>query len=199
MLRAVVIALLLPGFAVAQDRAPPPPGPDAPAEVLSTAQLAAQDMLQMYEEFCLQRFPGEAAIQEGVAAHHLSVAGAAETSAALLGRAGHAWRAVTPNGTFFIAIEAAPHAGCAVSGPAGDDAGIHAAFELAVRSYAQAHEFGMLTAPPLQNGKVAGQDASVQIFGATPDGRPRQAFVNMQSVAKDGVAQLRLTRELAPK
>ena len=84
-MRAVVIALLLPGFAVAQDRAPPPPGPDAPAEVLSTAQLAAQDMLQMYEEFCLQRFPGEAAIEEGVAAHHLSVAGAAETSAALLG------------------------------------------------------------------------------------------------------------------
>jgi hypothetical protein len=197
-MRLAAIALLLPLAAAAAEKAPPPPAPDAPADVLTPAQEAAQEMLMIYEEFCLERFPNGEAIQAGVTAHHLSPATAAQTSDALLGRAGSAWAVNTPKGHYLIGIEAPPSKGCAVTGQASDDDGIHAAFELSVEMYTQAHEFGMLQRPPRQTGHVGGRDATIQVIGATPSGRPRQAFVNMESHNPDGSAQLRLSRELAP-
>jgi hypothetical protein len=197
-MRLAAIALLLPLTAAAAEKAPPPPPPDAPADVLTPAQEAAQEMLTIYEEFCLDRFPSPDAIQAGIAAHHLSQAAAPQATDALLGRAGSVWAVATPKGHYAIAIEAPPHKGCAVTGPAADDEGIRAAFELAVEMYAQAHEYGMLQRPPRQSGQVAGRDAAVQIIGASPSDRPRQAFVNMGSHNPDGSTQLRLSREFAP-
>jgi hypothetical protein len=198
-MRLAAIALLLPLAAAAAEKAPPPPPPDAPAETTTPAQDAAQEMLIIYEEFCLDRFPNPEAIQAGVAAHHLSPATASQATDALLGRAGSAWVVVTPKFRHLIAIEAPPHKGCAITGQAADDEGIRAAFELAVESFAQAHEFGMLQRPPRQTGQVAGRDATIQILGATPPDRPRQAFVNMESHNPDGSSQLRLSREFAPQ
>jgi len=197
-MRLAAIAFLLPFAAAAADKAPPPPAPDAPADTLTPAQEAAQEMLIIYEEFCLDRFPNPAAIQAGIAAHHLSSAPAPQSNDALLGRAGNAWAIATPKGHYAIAIEAAPRKGCAVSGEAADDDGIRAAFELAVEMYAQSHEYGMLQRPPRQTGQVAGRAATIQILGATPADRPRQAFVNMESHNPDGSTQLRLSREFAP-
>jgi hypothetical protein len=198
-MRRVAIAMLLPLAAAAAEKAPPPPPPDAPAETTTPAQDAAQEMLLIYEEFCLQRFPNPEALQAGVTAHHLSRATAAQAIDALLGRAGSVWAVVTPKGHYSIAIEAPPHKGCAISGPAADDEGIRGAFELAVESFTQAHEYGMLQRPKLQTGQVAGRDATIQILGATPTDLPRQAFVNMQSRNPDGSSQLRLSREFAPR
>jgi hypothetical protein len=194
-----IALLLLPLAAAAQQKAPPPPSPNDPAETLTPQQQSAQDMLMIYEEFCLQRFPDPDAIQAGVAAHHLAPATPAETATALLGRTGKAWAAATPNGRYLIAFEARPHRGCAVTGSASDDEGIRAAFDLAVQSFASGHEFGMLQRPPLQTGKLAGRDTTLQLIGATPPGRTRQAFVNALSTNPDGSPQLRLTRELAPE
>ncbi len=67
-----------------------------------------------------------------------------------------------------------------------------------MESFAQGHEFGMLLRPALQTGKVAGRDAVIQVIGAKPPDRPRQAFVAMQSQNEDGTTELRLTREYAP-
>jgi hypothetical protein len=197
-MRLAAIALLLPLAAAAAEKAPPPPAPDAPADVLTPGQEAAQEMLTIYEEFCLERFPSPDAIQAGITAHHLNKASAQQGTDALLGRAGSAWAVVTPKGHYAIAIEAPPHKGCAITGSAADDEGIRAAFELAVEMYSQAHEFGMLQRPPLQTGQVAGHPATIQIIGATAAGRPRQAFVNMESHNADGSPQLRFSREFAP-
>jgi len=197
-MRLAAIALLFPLAAAAAEKAPPPPAPDAPADTLTPAQEAAQEMLMIYEEFCLNRFPRPDAIQAGIAAHHLSPAGAPQSTDALLGRAGSTWSVVTPKGHYMIAIEAPPHKGCAVTGPASDDEGIHAAFELAVEMYAQAHEYGMLQRPPRETGQAAGRPATIQIVGAMPTDRPREAFVNMESRNPDGSTQLRLSREFAP-
>ncbi len=198
-MRLAAIAVLLPLAAAAAEKAPPPPPPDAPAETTTPAQDAAQDMLVVYEEFCLQRFPNGDAIQAGIAAHHLTRATASQASDALLGRAGSAWAVASPKGNYLIAIEAPPHKGCAVTGAAADDEGIRAAFELSVESFAQANEYGMLQRPPRQTGQFAGREATIQIVGATPPGRPRQAFVNMGSRNPDGSTQLRLSREFAPQ
>lgn len=197
-MRLLAAALLLPVAAAAQPKAPPPPPPDAPPETITPAQEAAQEMIIIYEEFCLTRFPNADAVQQGVAAHHLTVAPAQQTKDALLGRNGEAWNIVTPKGRYTLAVAARPHQGCVVTGPGADDAGIRAAFQLAVESFAQAHEYGMLQQPPLQKGQFAGHDATLQLIGATPSGWPRQAFVNMQSQLPDGAELLRLTREFAP-
>jgi hypothetical protein len=197
-MRLAAIALLLPLAAAAAEKAPPPPAPDAPADVLTPGQEAAQEMLIIYEEFCLERFPSTDAVQAGIAAHHLTKADAQQSTDALLGRAGSAWAVATPKGHYVIAIEAPPHKGCAITGPAADDEGIRAAFELAIEMYAQAHEYGMLQRPALQTGQASGRPATIQILGAMPNGRPRQAFVNMETHTPDGSPKLRLSRELAP-
>ncbi len=93
-MRLLALAVLLPFAAAAAEKAPPPPLPDAPADVLTPAQISAQEMLVIYEEFCLQRFPSEDSVLEGVAAHHLGVASPTQAKAALLGRAGRYSRRV---------------------------------------------------------------------------------------------------------
>jgi hypothetical protein len=187
-----VLAALMPEAAAAQ--APEPGQP--PAQ--TPAQDAAQQMIQVYEEFCLVRFPNLHAVTDGVTAHHMTPAAGDQAAQALLGRPGTAWQIVTPKGTMLVAVESGGRQGCAVSGDVADDAGVRGAFDLLVTGFASGHEFGTLTKPPLQQGLVKGQPAALQLIGATPDGRPRQAFVNMATGAGP-VMHVRLTREFAPE
>jgi hypothetical protein len=187
----LISGLLL--LAAAEPRAPEPG--QLPAQ--TPAQDAAQEMIQVYQEFCLVRFPDVQAIEQGAAAHRMTADDADKAAAMLLGRPGVAWRLTTPKGAYDVAIETGGRQGCAVAGAFADDAGIRASFDLLVSTYAGAHEMGALTRPPLQSGLVKGAPASLQIIGAMPDGRPRQAFVNMATGAGP-VMQVRLTRELAP-
>ncbi len=161
------------------------------------AQAAAQEMIRVYEEFCLVRFPDPQAFAAGADAHHMAAASAAQSAEALLGRPGQAWALVTPKGTYLVATESGGRQGCAVSGDVADDAGIRAAFDLLVTTYANAHEFGALDRPPMRHGTAKGQPADITLVGANPDGRPRQAFVNMAAGTGD-VLHVRLTREYAP-
>ena len=86
------------------------------------AQAAAQEMIRVYEEFCLVRFPDPQAFAAGADAHHMAAASAAQSAEALLGRPGQAWALVTPKGTFLVATESGGRQGCAVSGDVADDA-----------------------------------------------------------------------------
>ena len=179
--------------AAANPRAPEPGQP--PAQ--TPAQVAAQEMIQLYEEFCLTRFPDPQAIEAGATAHHMTADAPDEANKVLLGRPGVAWRLQSPNGTYQVAIESGGRRGCAVTGDVADDAGIRAAFDLLVTSYASAHDFGALTKPSLQTGLVHGAPGALQIIGADPGAGSRQAFVNMATGAGP-VMQVRLTREFAP-
>lgn len=170
---------------------------DAQMPAQTPAQAAAQEMIQVYEEFCLVRFPDPQAVAAGAEAHHMATASAAQSAQALLGRPGEAWALVTPKGTYLVAIESGGRQGCAVSGDVADDAGIRAAFGLLVATFANAHEFGTLDHPPVRHGTAHGQPADIELIGANPDGRPRQAFVNMAAGTGD-VLHVRLTREFAP-
>jgi hypothetical protein len=154
-------------------------------------------MIQVYEEFCLVHFPDPNAVSAGAAAHHMTPAAPDQAAKVLLGRPGSAWTLSTPKGTYTVAIESGTRQGCAVSGDVADDAGVRAAFNLLVSMFANAHEFGTLAKPKLQSGLVDKQPAQLQLIGATPDGRPRQAFVNM-ATGNGPVMHVRMTREFAP-
>jgi hypothetical protein len=188
-----LLAYLAPRLAAADQRAPEPG--QLPAQ--TRAQDAAQEMIRVYEEFCLVHFPDPNAVAAGAAAHHMTGATPEQAATILLGRPGSAWTLVTPKGTYGVAVETGARQGCAVSGDVADDAGIRASFDLLVSMFAGGHEFGTLAKPPLQSGLVNKQAARLQLIGATPDGRPKQAFVNMAT--GDGpVMHVRMTRELAP-
>ena len=160
-------------------------------------QAAAQEMIQVYEEFCLVRFPDPQSFAAGATAHHMTPASDAQSHQALLGRPGQAWALTTPHATYLVAIESGGRQGCAVSGDVADDAGIRAAFDLLVTTYANGHEYGTLDHPPIRHGTAQGGPADIELIGATPDGRPRQAFVNMAAGTGD-VRHVRFTREFAP-
>jgi hypothetical protein len=164
-----------------------------PPPIMAPDQARAQEMILIYEEFCLGYFPNQAAIEAAARTHQMTPLTPAEAAGVLLGRQGEAWRVVTPKGSYSVAIETGGRQGCAVTGEAADDDGIRAAFDLAVTSFAGGHEFGALDKPAVRHVMSDGQALALQLIGATPDGRPRQAFVNMSR----GV-QVRLTREFAP-
>jgi hypothetical protein len=190
---ALTLLCLLPSLAAA-DQPAPEPG-QLPAQ--TPAQNAAQEMIQVYEEFCLVHFPDPKAVSAAAALHHMAPATPDQAAKILLGRPGNAWTLTTPKGTYAVAIETGARQGCAVSGDVADDAGIRAAFDLLVSLFADAHEFGKLAKPKLQSGLVDKQPAQLQLIGATPDGRPKQAFVNM-ATGQGPVMHVRLTREFAP-
>jgi hypothetical protein len=197
-MRRLLLITLIAALPVRQAAADPrAPEPGQPPEQ-TPAQQAAQEMMQVYEEFCLARFPDPKAFAEGAAAHHMAPENADQAAKILLGRPGDAWRLTTPKATYDVAIQAGGRQGCVVSGQVADDAGIRAAFDLLVGIYASSHELGTLSKPPLRTGLVKQVPAALQIIGATPDGRPRQAFVNM-STGQGPVMQVRMTREFAPR
>ena len=188
-----LLMCLAPGLAPAKQRAPEPGN----LPVQSPAQEAAQEMIRIYEEFCLVHFPDPKAVATGAAIHHMAPSTTDQAAKILLGRPGKAWTLVTPRGTFAVAIETGARQGCAVSADVADDAGIRASFDLLIGMFGDAHDFGPLTRPKLQAGLVDKQPARLQLIGATPDGRPKQAFVNM-AIGDGPVMHVRMTRELAP-
>lgn len=197
-MRAPTILMLAALFSASANAAEGPRAPEPGQPPAQTpGQDAAQKMIQVYEEFCLTRFPSAPAVTEGVTAHRMDAATPEQAAAALLGRAGAAWRLTTPKGRYLVAMESSGRQGCAVVGDVADDAGTRATFDLLVTAFAKAHEFGALQKPPLQQGTVAGAAATLQLIGAAPDGHPRQAFVNMANGSGDA-QHVRLTREYAP-
>jgi hypothetical protein len=191
MRRAVLLGLLLLGAA---DKLPPPQD-SAHLPRLSAAEQAARDMLKIYDEFCLQRFPNAELVRAGIAARRLNAASAADAAESLQGRPGQAW-AVSGVGTYTLAFADAPHQGCVVTGAVADDESLRAIFGLAVQAFASEHDLGKLDTPMLRHGSVGNAPAVMQVIGTT-GGAARQAFVNLSWVA-DGVVHGRLAREFPP-
>jgi hypothetical protein len=181
-------------------------GPKVPAKNAATkgdgqtpAQSAAQDMMVIYEAFCLNLFPDRDAFAKALPLHHATPLDDKTASTVLLNHQGAAWTVAGLEGTYTLALEAPPARRCVVTGNAAEDEGVQAVFGMLINSYANGHEFGALAHRPVVQGHVGTSAATLEIITAAPDGRPRQAFVNMGVVESDGTTRLRLTRELAPK
>jgi hypothetical protein len=190
---AVACACVLPASAAISADAP------KGADGQTPAQAAAEDMMVMYEDLCLNQFPDLEALGNDLAARKAVPLDAATTNTVLLGHPGTAWTVAGTLGKYTFALEMPPARRCVVTGKAAEDEGVRTVFATLVTSYGKAHEFGNLQAPPVQSGKVGGAPATLQIIAAAPDGRSRQAFVNMGVTNPDGTSQLRLAREMAPK
>jgi hypothetical protein len=136
-------------------------------------------------------------MEDGIVAHRMAAASAAEAGAALLGRPGTAWRLTTTKGSYLVATESGDRKGCAVVGDVADDSGVRAAFDLLVSSFIAGHDLGTPDKLPVQNGQVHGEPAALQLIGVTPGRLAKQAFVNM-ATGKGPVMHVRLTREFGP-
>jgi hypothetical protein len=191
--------LFPPSPAVAGPMAPPNHTRSPASNGQTPAQSAAQDMMVVYEEFCLNRFPDRDSFAAGLPLHHATKLDDKAAESVLLGHQGNAWTVVGLEGSYTVALEALPARRCVVTGKAAEDEGVQTVFNMLVSSFANGHEFGALGHRPVVQGNVGTSAATMQLITAAPDGRPRQAFVNMGVVESDGSTRLRLTRELAPK
>jgi hypothetical protein len=170
-----------------------------PAAAAPADRAGATAMLSFFEEFCLNRYPDIASVKAGVADRHLATATKQQRDAAGLGGAGESWAVPIGDAAFVLALAPSPHEGCALAGPALDDSGTRAAFDLMVNLFATAHEFGNLSRPPLRTGSYGGKPATLQTIAAAPEGYQRQAFNNLAAIGPDGATVVRLTRELEPR
>jgi len=169
MRRLALPALLLLGAAT-----PPPP---------VAGRTPGQDVLQVYQEFCLTRFP--------------RLASPAAAADALQGRHGKAWTINTEaGGHFTIGIYTAPVLGCIVTGAAPDDDDVRKFFNIDVQGLAAAAGYGKMDFPPLKQIDAGGHKVTLQFIGTLGD-KQRQAFVNAAVVGEDGPPQIRLSREFA--
>jgi hypothetical protein len=195
MRRPLIAAALLLAAA-----APPPaakPTPDTPDQT-TPAQDAAQDMMLVYEDVCLNHFPNPASVRAAATDAHATPLTDAEARDALLGHAGTAWAFDAPHVRAVVAVDTPPSRTCVVTGKAAEDSGVQAVFDLMVTTAAQTLDYGPLVKPPVRQGSVGGHPASIQLIGVAPGGAKRQAFINMGAANADGSTQLRLTREVAP-
>jgi hypothetical protein len=195
MRRHLIAAALLLAAA-----APPPaakPTPDTRGET-TPAQDAAQDLMLVYEDVCLNHFPNPASIRAAADDAHATPLTDAEAHDVLMGHAGTAWAFNAPHVHAVVAVDTPPSRTCVVTGKAAEDSGVQAVFDLMVTTATKTLDYGDLVKPPLRQGAVGGHAASIQLIGATPGGAKRQAFINMGVANADGSTQLRLTREVAP-
>jgi hypothetical protein len=198
---AILACLAIPSVASSQISPPtgahaqPPAKPAAPA---IQDDAARQDMLRLFETYCLNRLTRTPDTYAAVGPIRFPKAGAAEAAAALKGRKGSAWSADTGHGHFVVAVWANPITGCAVTGNLPGDRGLTAGFDIVVAVYGGTNEYGDLARPALRHGKVDGKPATLQLILAAPSGAPRQAFVNMDVANPDGTVAVRLARELDP-
>lgn len=183
MRRLALPALLLLGAAT-----PPPP---------VAGRTPGQDVLQVYQEFCLTRFPRLEQLKQGVAMHKLALASPAAAADALQGRHGKAWTINTEaGGHFTIGIYTAPVLGCIVTGAAPDDDDVRKFFNIDVQGLAAAAGYGKMDFPPLKQIDAGGHKVTLQFIGTLGD-KQRQAFVNAAVVGENGLPQIRLSREFA--
>jgi hypothetical protein len=210
-LGALAAAIALCGAAMASPSSPPAPASPAPASpaqaspaqaslappTAAHAEAAKADMISLYQDYCLDRFPNAQHLLAYIGGRNFPPAPPGVAMRALNGHAGQAWIVTRPSGQFVLALGDAPRS-CVVTGVALNDAGTRAVFDIMVTMYAGAHEYGALSKPPLQTAQLGGKPAFLQVIGALPGGEPRQAFVNMAITNPDGTAMTRLAREVAP-
>jgi hypothetical protein len=188
---AVLLGAAAPPAATPADTAAAP-------DQTTPAQDAAQDMMLIYEDICLGHFPNPASVRAAVADAQGIALKDADAREALLGHAGTAWAVNAPHGRVVVAVDTPPSRTCVVTGPAAEDDGVRAVFDLTVTSTAKTRDYGTLVKPPVRQGNVRGHAATIQLIGTATGGGRRQAFINMGVANADGSTQLRLTREVAP-
>ena len=200
---AVLLAALSAAWHPACARAQPASSPTAaaPAEAgpaeAGPGETARGDMMDVYQEYCLDRFPNRARLASTITDRQFPPASKPDADRALKGRTGQAWVIARPNTKLLLALWDTPQRGCAVTGTAPDDASARATFDLLVTMYAGEHELGALTRLPIRMGQIGGTPATLQVIGADPGGQPREAFVNM-AVTHPGGTEARLAREWGP-
>jgi hypothetical protein len=165
---------------------------------MTPLQAAGDDMIQVYEEFCLSRFPHVDMLKDGVTRHKLPPASAANAAEALQGRHGKAWAITTPKGSYTIAITAKPVVGCVVTGVGEDTDNVRTLFNIAVQGLAVTNKLGKMDFPELKHFDIAGRPATLQLIGTLGE-KQRQAFVNLSLSRPDGTPIERLSREFAPE
>jgi hypothetical protein len=190
---AILLAALLAASHPARVHAQPatPPAPAAPGDA------ARSQLMDVYQEYCLDRFPNRDRLIATIAERQFPPAPKADADRALKNRTGQAWVVAKPAGKFLLALWDTPQRGCAVTGTAPDDASTRATFDLIVTMYAGDHELGALGRPPVRPGQIDGTPATLQVIGADPGGQPREAFVNVAIAHPDGT-EARLAREWGP-
>lgn len=192
---------LLPLALLVAAGAPAPPATSSPAgndDTASAVRDQSEDLIDLYQNFCLNRFPSDQAIAAGVAEAKLPLAGKQDAAALLKGSKGAAWTSQTKNGRFTLAVQ--PGRGCAVQTDfAGSDAN-RAVFEVAVKAYVSEHDLGALQSAPLQHDSDNTGSMTTEAFqldrGAAA---AKEQFIDMTRRTPDGAAQTRLVRVLVGK
>jgi len=189
VLLAALLAVARPACVHAQSATPPASTPPGDA--------ARSQLMDIYQEYCLDRFPNRARLLATITDRKFPLASKADADRALKNRTGQAWVVAKPAGNFLLALWDTPQRGCAITGTAPDDASTRATFDLVVTMYAGQRELGALTRPPIRTGQVNGKPATLQLIGVQPDNQPSEAFVNVAVTRPDGT-EARLAREWGP-
>jgi hypothetical protein len=158
---------------------------------------AASVMLQAFQDFCLHRFPDQAAVKKAIAGQHLTPATKGERDQVTLGMSGDAWTLTVPKGTLVLTMSPPPQQGCSIAGLVQASSDINSNFDKTVTAFASSHTLGTVVRVQPHYGHVAGKTATAQLLNVAPPGAARQAFVNLDVLNPDTTTLVRMTRTIA--
>jgi len=166
----------------------------------TSGNSAETELIDVFGDLCLNRFPNEAAFAQGGKGRHLEPMPAEGVKEFLHDDPGRGWFGKTSSGVYVVTIESPPYLACAVRRVQKPSPALQSTFHAIIGNWAAIHKSPtVLNFPPMH--QVKG-DMTINVTAegiAGPDGKPQQTFMAFVTDYKSGQTEVRLVRQFAPK
>lgn len=170
-----------------------------PAAVLSPADAGGAELVDLFVDFCLNRFPAAASLDEGAAERKATAMTADQARRYLHANPGRGWIVNTALATYMVTIEDPPSQTCVIRNRYAAALKIQSAYQLAVKSWAATNKIGpVLDERPKPHTDI-GLDISAMMT-TVPDaaGRPLRHFIVLTTTYPDGKVEIQAVHQLLP-
>jgi len=189
---ALLLALLGSGPARADGRAAAVTVPDDNA--------AEGELMDVYLDLCLNRFPDAAAFAAGAAARQMRPVPPETVKRYLHDDPGRGWIGASPSGAYVVTIEDPPYHACAVRRMQRPSPTFSTVFQVAVGAWAGMHKIPKLQRLPPVRQTANGATIDAQVEGvAGADGKVVQSFMALVTVYPGGQTEVRMVHVFPPR
>jgi len=154
------------------------------------------DIVSVFDQVCLKRFPTGNSINQFVAQNRLLPVSEEDMRAMLGTDPGVGWYTQSPPGPYTLTIELPPYHTCALRKRFPNLPDVRARFGAAVQAWVKTQRGASMKGHPTQTANVGGIDSRVDIFDVSKPGlkEPEEMIVIVTPV--EGGSELRLVRAI---
>ncbi|HWE76689.1 MAG TPA: hypothetical protein VG328_26220 [Stellaceae bacterium] len=161
---------------------------------------AIADVLSVFDQICLKRFPVGSTVDAFVAQNRLSPVSDQDLRAMLGTDPGVGFYAPSPPGPYTLTIELPPYHTCAIRKRFPNQLNVRARFSALLQSWMKTQRGATIKADPTQTAKVGGVDSRVDVFEISIPGiREAEGIMAIVTPVQGGGSELRLARAIGDR